>query len=281
MSDTISLETTPKSVSFISRNTANNDKKMSILEDEIKQLEGQTTTQEEVVVAPPEDEGLTKEDKNWKKRYSDLRSHQQKEAAQLRKEIEELKNSLKANTDAALPKTREEVEAWVKKFPDVARIVKQLARGEAAEETRVLEERMKEFDKIRVNTEIEKAKNALLKIHPDFVELSETEEFHDWLDEQPSWMQSAMYEELDVKGAARVMDLYKADKKIRPKSTKDAAIVINTQSRSAPTSNAVQGSFSESQVQKMSMAEYVKNEAAIYEAIRNGKFIYDMSGAAR
>lgn len=281
MSDTISLENTPKPVSFISRNSAINDKRVSELEDEIRQLEGQATAPEEKVVAPPEDEGLTKEDKNWKKRYSDLRSHQQKEAAQFRKEIEELKNDLKANTETALPKTREEVEAWVKKFPDVARIVKQLARGEAAEETRVLEERMKEFDKIRVDTEIEKAKNALLKIHPDFVELSQTEEFHDWLDEQPSWMQNAMYEELDVKGAARVMDLYKADNKIRPKTAKDAALVITTQSRSAPPSNAGQGGFSESQVQKMSMVEYAKNEEAIYEAIRNGKFVYDLSGAAR
>jgi len=37
----------------------------------------------------------------------------------------------------------------------------------------------------------------------------------------------------------------------------------------------------ESQVQKMSPQEYEKRSDEIMEAIRSGKFIYDMSGSAR
>jgi hypothetical protein len=39
--------------------------------------------------------------------------------------------------------------------------------------------------------------------------------------------------------------------------------------------------FSESLVQAMSDREYAANEEAIEEAIRTGKFAYDISGAAR
>jgi hypothetical protein len=31
----------------------------------------------------------------------------------------------------------------------------------------------------------------------------------------------------------------------------------------------------------MSMSEYEKNEAAIQESMKNGTFVYDLSGAAR
>ena len=39
--------------------------------------------------------------------------------------------------------------------------------------------------------------------------------------------------------------------------------------------------FTESEVNNMSAQEYEKNADAIMEAIRSGKFIYDMSGNAR
>ena len=39
--------------------------------------------------------------------------------------------------------------------------------------------------------------------------------------------------------------------------------------------------FSESQVERMSTAEFAKHEEAIMEAMSSGKFLYDVSGAAR
>ena len=42
-----------------------------------------------------------------------------------------------------------------------------------------------------------------------------------------------------------------------------------------------QGTFSESQVERMSSVEYERNQEAIVAAIQAGKFIYDKSGSAR
>ena len=48
-----------------------------------------------------------------------------------------------------------------------------------------------------------------------------------------------------------------------------------------PQDNDSSDFLKESVVQKMSTAQYEKNQDAIMEAIRTGKFIYDVSGNAR
>jgi hypothetical protein len=66
----------------------------------------------------------------------------------------------------------------------------------------------------------------------------------------------------------------------RKKSPKSAAQSVGRTSSSRPTTNG-KAQFSESQIERMSMAEYSKNEQAIMEAMSSGNFIYDVSGAAR
>jgi len=273
------LESTPK-IAFMSRNTARNDERIKEMEDELKGLE-EAAKPAPIVEAKEEEKDLSREEQSWKKRYSDLRSHQQKTEKALQDQLTELKARLDNAASTALPKTKEEIENWVKKFPDVARIVKGIAREEALGETKQIEARIAEFEEMKQQTKIEKAKNELLKVHPDFDTIAQSDDFLDWLDDQPSWIQNALYEELDVRGAARAMELYKADKNIKPKSNKDAALAIKTQSRSTPSTEDSQGRFTESQIQRMSMKEYEKNEEAIYAAMKTGKFVYDISGAAR
>ena len=43
----------------------------------------------------------------------------------------------------------------------------------------------------------EKAEVELLKIHPDFVDIREDDDFHNWAEEQPQWVQKALYENDD------------------------------------------------------------------------------------
>ena len=40
----------------------------------------------------------------------------------------------------------------------------------------------------------EKAEVELLKLHPDFVDIREDDDFHNWAEEQPQWVQKALYE---------------------------------------------------------------------------------------
>ena len=104
-------------------------------------------------------------------------------------------------------------------------------------------------------------------------------------EKQPKWIQDALYENAsDAKSASRVIDLYKADNGISTNTNVDlsaAKAVTPRRGRSTPQADAKTSYLKESVVNKMSTQEYEKNQDKIMEAIRTGKFVYDLSGGAR
>ena len=66
---------------------------------------------------------------------------------------------------------------------------------------------------MRINASREKAEAELMRLHPDFDDIRDSDDFHDWAEEQPEWIQKALYEnDTDSRSAARAIDLYKADR---------------------------------------------------------------------
>jgi uncharacterized protein YifE (UPF0438 family) len=276
-----------KKVAFATRKYSNAEKRKqeeAELEQMLKEQRGETEEVSEEV----EDEPTNAEEKTFKKRYSDLRRHQQKQAEDLRQEIDNLKRQLSEATkkEMKLPKSDEDIEQWAKNYPDVAAIVETIAMKKASEQSSALAERIKAIDEMQLSATKEKAEAELMRLHPDFDEIRDSDEFHDWADSQPKWVQDALYEnDNDARSAARAIDLYKADmgvSKKKPKSDKEAAKSVSTRdSRSKPQENEEASYLKESDVQRMSAKEYEKNSDEIMEAIRSGKFIYDVSGNAR
>ena len=276
-----------KKVAFANRKYTNEEKRKRE-EEELEQLIKENAGQTEEPVEQ-EAEPTNAEEKTFKKRYSDLRRHQQKQAEEFKKEIESLKSQLSvaAQKEMRLPKSDEDIEKWAEEFPDVAQIVETIAMKKAAEQAKLLEDRVKAIDEMQQSATKEKAEAELMRLHPDFGEIRDSDDFHDWADEQPKWVQDALYEnDNDARSAARAIDLYKADKGIKgeKKSKKDkgAAEAVSTKgNRSAPQTDESSTYLTESQVQAMSAIEYEKRSDEIMEAIRTGKFIYDISGSAR
>ena len=240
------------------------------------------------VEAKEEAEPEGAEEKSYKKRYADLRRGSQKAKEDLEKRIGSLESQLKqsAAQEIQLPKSDEDIDSWAKQYPDVAAIVETIAIKKAREQQAGLEDRVKEIDAMRESATRDRAEVELLKVHPDFGEIRDSDEFHDWADEQPKWVQDALYEnENDARSASRAIDLYKSDMNIKtkkPSNTKDAAKSVNTRNtRSQPDAEANNNKLSESRVNKMTTKEYEKHQDEIMEAIRGGNFIYDISGSAR
>ena len=276
-----------KKVAFVSK-PYSQEERIKKEEDELEQLlkeqKGEAEEPEEKEAEPK-----SAEEKTFKKRYSDLRRHQQKQAEELKKEIESLKTQLSvaAQKEMKLPKSDEDIEQWAEEYPDVAKIVETIAIKKAKEQNAALEQRMKAIDDMQISATKEKAEAELMRLHPDFDEIRDSDDFHMWADEQPKWVQDALYEnDNDARSAARAIDLYKADKGItsekKAKKTKGAAEAVSGKgSRSAPQTEESSTYLKESQVQAMSPQEYEKHSDEIMEAIRSGKFIYDISGSAR
>ena len=184
-----------------------------------------------------------------------------------------------------LPKSDEDLEAWAKEYPDVAAIIETIAAKKAQEQSKELEDKFKAVDEMQFNAKREKAEAELMRLHPDFDEIRDSDDFHEWAAEQPKWVQEALYEnDNDARSAARAIDLYKADRNIttKKKSKGNAAEAVTSKNtRSKPQDNEASSYLKESDVQSMSAREYEKNSDDIMEAIRSGKFIYDISGSAR
>jgi len=254
------------------------------LEKLIAENKGEST--EPSQEAEPE---VTGEEKTFKKRYGDLRRHMQEKDKDVQNQINELKRQLTDATqkEIKLPKSEEDIDAWASQYPDVAAIVETIAIKKAKEQSSALEERMKTLDEMQSNVTREKAEASLLKFHPDFNEIKDEDSFHEWADEQPKWVQDALYEnDNDARSAARAIDLYKADMGITGKkktnNNNDAAKSVNTKSaRNTPQSDESKSYLRESQVNNMTAQQYEKEADNVMEAIRSGKFIYDISGSAR
>ena len=278
---------TPKKAAFVDKPYSQEERRKRD-EEELEQLKKEHAGEAEEVEAE-EAEPTSAEEKTFKKRYSDLRRHQQKQAEEFKAELAAMKSQLEKATkkEMKLPKSDEDIEQWAADYPDVAAIVETIAMKKAAEQSTALEERMKAIDEMQTSATKEKAEAALMQMHPDFDEIRDSDDFHNWAEEQPKWVQDALYDnDNDARSAARAIDLYKADMGIaeakKSKSGKDAAKSVTAKNtRNKPQEDESSTYLRESQVEKMSAHEYEKHADEIMEAIRSGKFIYDLSGSAR
>ena len=283
MSDTIIAE---EKVAFANRKYSN-EERIKKEEEELAELIAEQKGEPEAEEVDAEAEPTNAEEKSFKKRYGDLRRHSQKQLQEQVEKINALQSQLEKSTkqEIKLPKSDEDIDAWASQYPDVAAIVETIAIKKAKEQSSGLEARVKEIDDMRDKANRDKAEVELMTAHPDFDSIRDDDEFHEWAEEQPKWIQDALYEnDDDARSASRAIDLYKADKGIKTKKTtsnKDAAKAVSkTNTRSEPSSEE-SGSIKESTVQKMNAHQYEKNADKIMEAIRSGKFIYDISGNAR
>ena len=250
------------------------------------QAESNTKQEEKPEAKAQEDDDLGAEEKNFKKRYGDLRRHSQKKEEEFSAKIEALQAQLDkaANNELVLPKSEEELDAWSKQYPDIAGIVEAIADKKSKATAKDLEARMAEFEELRITAKREKAEAELASMHPDFDEIRSDDSFHNWAEEQPKWVQDALYENLDdAKSVARVIDLYKTDKGITTKvkksnsSDKAAASSVKTKGSSIPDTDDTSKYIRESEVAAMSIKEYERRQEEILDAQRNKRFIYDIS----
>ena len=258
-------------------------------QEELKRLEEERANvvqeQKDAEADKAETESLAPEEKTFKKRYGDLRRHAQQKEQELKDKIRELEGQISTATKEAikLPKSDDELAAWTKEYPDVAKVIETIATKKALELDKGMEDRLKAIAEKEAEAKRMTAESQLLQLHPDFEDIRNDEEFHSWVERQPSWVQKALYEnETDARSAARAIDLYKVDMKIadtkKEKSDKGAASLVTAKNTSnvAKTKSSQSNQWRESQVAKMKAHEYEKNEKAIDEAIKSGNFIYDL-----
>ena len=271
-----------------SRDTSQEDEQLRKLEEERalatkKEAEAKEDAEEIAI--------LVGEEKTFKKRYGDLRRHMSQREEESKKKIQELQSQLSSATQKAikLPKTDEELAAWSKEYPDVAKIIETIAAKKAKEFDSGIEKRLQAIAEKEAEAARKRAEAELIAQHPDFEEIRADEKFHEWVTTQPKWVQQALYEnDSDAHAASRAIDLYKVDtgiigNKKKKTNSNDAAKAVTTrgQNNVANTKESQGNQWRESDVAQMKAHEYEKNEKAIMDAIQSGNFIYDVSRPQR
>ena len=290
----------PKTAGFVDRgyNYEKKRKRMEAEEEEIRKLEAEAREETNEEQQPEEEaseekkadtevkeETLSAEEKSFKKRYGDLRRHMQEKEKEWDEKFQAFEARLEKESIIP-PKSDEDIEQWAKEYPDIAGVVETIAAKKAQEMFNKADAKLKELDKVQTEAERVKAENIIRKSHEDFDDLRASDEFHTWVDEQPKWVQDALYENSDDPASVvRVIDLYKVDKGLtktaKKAKAKDAASTVTKRSKTEIDVEDANDVIRESEVAKMSDKEFEANSDDINKAIRSGKFVYDISGKAR
>ena len=216
---------------------------------------------------------------NYKKRYDDLKKHYDSKLNEFKvREQELIEEATKNRTEYIAPKSPEELEEFKKNYPDVYEVVETVSHIQAEEKSKDLKqklERLQEREKELIRKDAEK---RLMDRHPDFEDIRNSDDFHEWAKEQPTSIQDWIYSNAsDADLASRALDLFKKDFGIDvPKETKSssrtrksAADMVSTKTTSVEPKQAK--IWSEREIAAMSMDEFDKYEKEISEAMQDGR----------
>ena len=250
----------------------------NLMDKEEDKTETATEQKDTSAEATPEERTETVEDKVYKKRYDDLKRHYDSTLNKNKDEILKLKKQVEdASKRYVPPKSKEELDAWRKEYPDVYDAVKQIAYEQADEKSKEVNSKLTELEKRQAEVLRQKAEVELARAHPDFSELRESQDFHDWSSTQDSTIQSWLYDNVDnSKLVIRAIDLYKMDRgmtdKPAPKSKKDDAAKAVTKTKSGDQKTEKK-TWKLSDIQKMKPFEFDKYEKEIDLARKEGRIV--------
>ena len=220
------------------------------------------------------------EDRVFKKRYDDLKKHYDSTLNKHKDEVKTLRSQLESSTKQFVPpKSKEELEAWRKEYPDVYEMVETIAMNKATTQTADLESKYKNLQIQQEQIAKEKAEVELLKLHPDFSEIRSKDSFHEWAANQDPTIQGWLYENTsNAKLAARAIDLFKMDNgesKLTKKEEKDikkeAAKAISKTRKSTESDIPKKKIWTASEISKMKPHEFEKFEKEIDLARLEGR----------
>jgi len=220
------------------------------------------------------------EDRVFKKRYDDLKRHYDSTIQKHKEELSSLRTQLESSTQQFTPpKSKEELESWKKEYPDVYDMVETIAMTKADARAKDVEEKYQNLQKQQEQIAREKAEVELLKVHPDFNDLRQKDDFHEWAQLQDPTIQSWLYENTsNSKLAARAIDLYKMDRGISTLSKreekdikKEAAKAISKTRKSTESEIPKKKVWTVSEISRMKPHEFEKHEKDIDLARLEGR----------
>jgi len=233
---------------------------------------------------------------DWKKRHGDLRRWSQEQINERDKRLAELAERLESLEGAAQQaemmkgmSSPEDIAQFAETYPDFAKILKTYVRNELSTIEPTIEKKLKKVDEIDENIRRQSVVSRIMKAHPDMGEIKEDPKWASWLSGKSSFVQSIIKEgkNPDADAIIDVINMYKLETGVsssKPKAKKEKSPAEEV--ADAPMKRTDKGEpkpkrkfkYSESMIERNSAEWYEENQADITQAIRDGQFLYDISG---
>lgn len=246
---------------------------MSSSNEEVNELETETSESSEI--------DNISNNSNFEKRYHDLQSHHNRKINELLEEQKKLQSDLEKAKAKSLDILSEgDLDSMFKEYPDLAKAIESKVYHSLRRQSKELDEKLKVLEEKQLDVERENNFSKLLKIHPDVKELTNTDKFKEWYESQPSGIQS-LVNSVDVDEVSAAITKFKTDigltKTRSKKKSKQISESLAVKKSSKDTKQISKGKkiWKESEIAKLSLNEYQKNEADIMEAMNEGRIEYD------
>jgi len=256
---------------------------MAVKKDQPKVVVDTMRSQEPEEDTPEEQADKPYQKVDYKKRYDDLKKHYDGRVNSFKSREEELLAEIRTNRPKyKAPKSAEEIEAFKKEYPDVYGVVETVAHLRSSKETEDLKQEIKGLKELNQTVNKEKAEARLARLHPDFEEIRESDDFHNWAEGQPEAIKGWVYgNATNAELASRAIDLFKQDtgkSKSKPELSGDlvAASEMVKVKNSKEIGYGSKKIWTRSQIAAMSQSEFDKNEKSITDAMSEGRVINDM-----
>ena len=222
---------------------------------------------------------MNAEDKVFKKRYDDLKRHYDSTLTKHKEEVFKLKHQVEnASQNFIPPKDKKELEEWRKEYPDVYDVIKTVAHQEADDKSKQLTDKLAKLEVDQQKVSKDRAEVELLKLHPDFTKIRESQDFHDWASVQDGVIQSWLYDNFNNANlASRAIDLYKMDRGIKKLESnkkdvrKEASKSVTSTARSSEKDIKGKKVWTMAEIRKLKPQEFVKYEKEIDSARNEGR----------
>ena len=218
---------------------------------------------------------------DYKKRYDDLKRYYDRKLGEWTSKENDLKTQLRENRPKYTPpKSKEELDSFKKDYPDIYGVVETVSHLQSENQMQTLQEEVDSLKKQNSALAQREAQLELARIHPDYNNIKESDDFHNWADSQPMEIKSWIYENnSDGKLAARAVDLYKKDRGLgldkktetRPVQKNEGADLLVKTSEQVQIPQTNESVYSRDDIAKMSDEEFMQYEKDIVKAQREGR----------
>jgi len=148
----------------------------------------------------------------WADRYSNLRSHTQKQLNEKDAKLKELEAKLFEKEKAKLPSSQADIDALAQENPKLVEAMMRIAQENTLSTRADLQKDLDQVKDLQRQLQLEEGFKQVLEKHPDAKTIRDSADFRAWLDSQPDDVRSIPFNNLaSPQMISLLIDNYKAD----------------------------------------------------------------------